>query len=90
MSGPLIVCEDVPALMPLLNAAEFEGMVLACWIPRPDAAFAFKPRVMMALDVITDPLGWRDVEVWIVTSEVDEDDGYSVLDDGAVSVELPG
>ena len=76
--------------MPLLNAVEFEGVVFACRIPWPDAAFALKPGVVVTLDVIADPWGWGDVEVWVVASEVDEDDGYSVLDDGAVGVELPG
>jgi hypothetical protein len=76
--------------VPLLDTVEFDGVVVGCRVPRPDAALAFQPGVVVAFDIVADPRCWGDVEVGMVAGEVDEDDGDGVFDDWAVYVELPG
>ena len=82
--------DGVPALVPLLDAVELDAVVVTGRGSRPDTAFALEPLGVVVFHVVAHPLGWGYVEVGVVAGEVYKDDGHSVLDDGAVGVELPG
>jgi len=76
--------------VPLSDAVDLDGCVIAIRIAWPAAAFAVKPCLVVLGHVVVDPLSGRQVEVGNLPSEVHEDHCDRVVNDRAMGIELPG